>query len=111
MCQVAGGSIGLGLTTTIFTASALSHVHADALGDRLDDGQEQAVGQILSGAESGAQLQRLFPDIAGQLEQLARDAMSLGVHTALRVDAALAVTGLLVVILFIGRRARAAQPV
>jgi hypothetical protein len=37
--------------------------------------------------------------------------MSLGVHTALRVDAALAVAGLVVVILFVGRRARATQPV
>jgi EmrB/QacA subfamily drug resistance transporter len=111
MCQVAGGSIGLGLTTTIFTASALSHVHADTLADRLDDAQEQAVGQILSGADSGTQLQQLFPDVAGELEQLARDAMSLGVHTALRVDAALAVVGLVVVILFVGRRARATQPV
>ena len=106
MCQVAGGSIGLGLTTTIFTASALSHVHDDALGDRLNDAQEQAVGQILSGAETGAQLTRAFPDIADRLEQLARDAMSMGVHTALRVDTALALVGLLVVILFVGRNRR-----
>lgn len=108
MCQIAGGSVGLGLTTTIFTASALSHVHADAVADRLDQAQEHAVGQLLTGAESGAQLTRAFPDIAEQLEQLARDAMSLGVHTALRVDTALALAGLVVVILFVGRGRRAA---
>jgi hypothetical protein len=85
-------------------------VRGDALADRLSGAQEQAVGQILSGADSGTQLQQLFPDIAAELEQLARDAMSLGVHTALQVDAALAIAGLLVVILFIGRRAPSAQP-
>jgi EmrB/QacA subfamily drug resistance transporter len=107
MCQIAGGSVGLGLTTTIFTASALSHVHGDAIADRLSDAQEHAVGQILSGADSGRQLQQAFPDIAERLEQVAREAMSLGVHTALRVDTGLALLGLLVVILFVGRGARA----
>ncbi len=53
MCQIAGGSVGLGLTTTIFTASALSHVRGDALADRLSDAQEHAVGQILAGAAIG----------------------------------------------------------
>jgi MFS family permease len=106
MCQIAGGSVGLGLTTTVFTAAALSHVHADRAADRLTDAQEHAVGQILSGADSGIAVQRAFPDLAAHLEQLARDAMSLAVHTALRLDVALAIAGLVVVILFVGRPAK-----
>ncbi len=110
MCQISGGSVGLGLTTSIFTASALSHIHADAAADELTDAQEHAVNQILSGADNGAAVQRAFPAMADHLEQLARDAMSLGVHTALRVDVGLALAGLLVVILFVGRAPRARTP-
>jgi EmrB/QacA subfamily drug resistance transporter len=109
MCQIAGGSVGLGLTTTVFTASAMRHVHGDAIADQLDAAEEHAVGQILSGADTGTQLTSAFPDLAARLEQLARDAMSVGVHTALRVDVALAAAGLLVVVLFVGRSARAAR--
>jgi EmrB/QacA subfamily drug resistance transporter len=71
MCQVAGGSIGLGLTTTVVISSMQAQTDAG---------------------------------------ETVRDALSTGVHTGLRVDAALAIAGLLVVALFIGRTARARQP-
>jgi EmrB/QacA subfamily drug resistance transporter len=106
MFQVAGGSVGLGLTTTIFTSVALSHVRSEGLADRLSSDQEHAVGQILSGNETGQALTRAFPDIASQLEQLARDAFTVGVHVALRVDTALAFLGFLIAVFFVGGRLR-----
>jgi EmrB/QacA subfamily drug resistance transporter len=106
MFQVAGGSIGLGLTTTVFTATALDHVRGDRLADGLTDDQVHAVGNVLSGAESGRQLTAAFPQLAGEIEQLARDAFTAGVHTALRVDAALAAAGFLVVLCFVGGKLR-----
>jgi MFS family permease len=112
MFQVAGGSIGLGLTTTIFTATALSHIRSEGIAGRLDDDQVHAIGNVLSGADSGQQVTRAFPEVAARLEQLARDAFVAGVHTALRVDAALAAAGFLVVLLFVGGRLRGRhQPV
>jgi hypothetical protein len=110
MFQVAGGSIGLGLTTTVFTATALSHVRAERVADRLSDDQVHAVGNILSGAESGHQLTVAFPQIAAELEQLARDAFTAGVHTALRVDAGLAVSGFLIVVFFVGAKLHRRRP-
>jgi hypothetical protein len=106
MFQVAGGSVGLGLTTTVFTASALNHVRADRLADGLTDDQVHAVGNVLSGAESGQRLTAAFPQMAGQIEQLARDAFTSGVHTALRVDAALAAAGFVIVLFFVGGKLR-----
>jgi EmrB/QacA subfamily drug resistance transporter len=111
MFQVAGGSVGLGLTTTIFTATALSHVHSDAVADRLSSDQEHAVVQVLSGNETGQHLLALFPQLAGRLEELAREALIAGFHTALRVDVALAVASFLITLLFIGdRRRRRREP-
>jgi EmrB/QacA subfamily drug resistance transporter len=110
MFQVAGGSIGLGLTTTVFTATALSHVRAEGVADRLSDDQVHVVGNILSGAESGHQLTVAFPQIAAELEQLARDAFTAGVHTALRVDAGLAVAGFLIVVFFVGGKLHRRRP-
>jgi EmrB/QacA subfamily drug resistance transporter len=106
MFQVAGGSIGLGLTTTVFTATALNHVRADRLADGLSDDQVHAVGNVLSGAESGQGLTAAFPQLAAEIEQLARDAFTSGVHTALRVDAALAAAGFVIVVFFVGGKLR-----
>jgi EmrB/QacA subfamily drug resistance transporter len=106
MFQVAGGSVGLGLTTTIFTATALSHVRSEGIADRLDGAEEHAVAQLLSGTESTEQLAHRFPQLLDQLEQLGRDAFVAGVHTALRVDAALALGGFLVTLFFVGGRLR-----
>jgi EmrB/QacA subfamily drug resistance transporter len=106
MFQVAGGSIGLGLTTTVFTATALDHVRGDRLADRLTDDQVHAVGNVLSGAESGTRVTAAFPQVAAELEHLAREAFVAGVHTALRVDAALAAAGFLIVVFFVGGKLR-----
>ncbi|HWV86733.1 MAG TPA: MFS transporter [Capillimicrobium sp.] len=109
MFQVAGGAIGLGLTTTIFTAASLSRVRSEGVAEGLSADQEHAVAELLSGTENGRQLADAFPGIAAELEQLARDAFTDGVHLALRVDTALALAGFVVVVLFVGRRRAGAR--
>jgi EmrB/QacA subfamily drug resistance transporter len=106
MFQVAGGSVGLGLTTTVFTAAALSHVRSEGVADQLTSSQEHAVGQILSGNETSQALTDAFPQLAAQLEQLARDALTAGVHVGLRVDTGLALLGFLITLFFVGGRLR-----
>ena len=49
MFQVAGGSIGLGLTTAIFTTVTQDRLQAGAAGARLDDSQTEAVDGVLAG--------------------------------------------------------------
>jgi len=109
MFQVAGGSVGLGLTTTIFTSAALSHVQSSAVADRLTDEQEHAVGQILSGNETSQALLDAFPRLAAELERLAADAFVAGIHVALRVDAALALAGFLIAVFLVAARMRDAK--
>ncbi|UGS35093.1 MFS transporter [Capillimicrobium parvum] len=104
MFQVAGGSVGLGLTTTIFTSAATSHVDQAAVAGGLNESQEHAVGQLLSGNETAQQLLDTFPRLAAELEHLAGDAFIAGVHAALRVDAAIAVLGFVVTLFFVGGR-------
>jgi hypothetical protein len=51
-----------------------------------------------------------FPGAVGQrLSSLVRDAFVAGLHTAFRLDAALAVCALLVAVLFVGRSTRARE--
>ncbi|MEZ5120489.1 MAG: MFS transporter [Solirubrobacterales bacterium] len=108
MFQVAGGSVGLGLTTTIFTSAALAHVHGSSVADRLTDGQEHAVVQILAGNDTSRSLLHAFPDLAGELERVATDAFVAGVHAALRVDAALALAGFALAVTLVVRLRRTA---
>ncbi|MGH3365878.1 MAG: MFS transporter, partial [Nocardioidaceae bacterium] len=102
MCQIAGGAVGLGLTTTVFTRVADAHVRSQAVADRLSSAQEHAVGHVLTGNETGQQLLTAFPGAAAQLERVAHDAFLAGVQAAFRLDAALAFGGFLVALLFVG---------
>ncbi len=100
MFQVVGGSIGLGLTTTVFTSVADDHVSASAIAGRLSAEEERAVGQVLSGTDTAQQLLARLPDAAAELERIAREAFVAGVHAGLRVDVALALVALGIVVVF-----------
>jgi EmrB/QacA subfamily drug resistance transporter len=101
MFQVAGGSIGLGLTTTIFTSAAHDHVAADAVSDRLTTAQEHAVDQLLAGTDTAQQLTADFPHLADRLQELAREAFLAGIHAGFRLDFALALLALVIVAAFV----------
>jgi EmrB/QacA subfamily drug resistance transporter len=105
MFQIAGGSIGLGLNTTIFTSSSKSNLnsHLAAVGAAVSEKQSDLVHGILAGTASGKQVLGQFPAAAQhRLSSLVRDAFVGGLHTAFRLDTALAIGGLLVAAMFVG---------
>jgi len=109
MCQIAGGSVGLGLTTAIVTAVAADHVSDSAVADRLTHNQEIAVNKVLAGTDTGGDLLHQFPSMAGELMRLAKDALVAGMSTGYVVVGALAFFGFLVATFGVGtwRRRRA----
>ena len=92
MFQVAGGSVGLALTTTIFTTASHDEIQQElsAFGD------VDAVERVLAGTESA----RGLPE---RVIELVRDAFAAGMQWSFRVVALLALGGLLVSVLFVGR--------
>lgn len=106
MAQVAGGAVGLGLTTTIVSSVALDHVQDDVLGRQLTDAQAHLVDDVLAGTDSARELLAQAPGAGAQLEQLARDAFIAGFQTGFRVCGALALVGFLIALFFVGGRLR-----
>jgi hypothetical protein len=103
MFQVAGGSVGLGLTTTVFTTASQDKVQAAATG--LSGTEIHDVQGVLAGTESSAQvLARHGGDVAGGLVELVREAFASGLAWSFRLVAVLAFAGLLVSVLFVGGR-------
>ena len=85
MFQVAGGSIGLGLTTAIFTTASQDTLQKAALG--LSERQTEAADGLLAGTETAAKLGRDFSaEAAERLQELVRagvrgrDAVGLSVR-------------------------------
>ncbi|NLT07534.1 MAG: MFS transporter [Solirubrobacterales bacterium] len=112
MFQIAGGSIGLGVATAVFDAAADSRLRSELAaggGPALDAGERDAVGGILAGTETGAQIQARFADAAARLEELAREAFAAGFRTSFLLVAALALAGLVVTVLAVRPRAYSAD--
>jgi EmrB/QacA subfamily drug resistance transporter len=111
MFQVAGGSIGLGLSTAIFTTAAQSKVHSAVVANALNKAQEHAVNGILAGTAGAHHLLQRFPRAGAALNSLARHAFADGTQTAFHVVAALAAVAFLVSVVFItGRPQLHGQP-
>jgi EmrB/QacA subfamily drug resistance transporter len=105
MFQIAGGSVGLGLNTAIFTSRSKSDLngHLKSVGAAVTETQSDLVHGILAGTASGRQVLGQFSSgVAHRLSSLVRDAFVAGLHTAFSLDAALAVCSLLVAVLFVG---------
>src|SRR3989440_12213255 len=116
MFQIAGGSVGLGLTTAVFTSGIHTSL-ADDVGPGVPDRSQNAIHGILAGTDSAKQaLSDFTTKSADQVLQIVRDAFAAGFHSALLLDAALASVGFLVALFFVGgrlrlrRRAVAAEP-
>jgi hypothetical protein len=110
MVQIAGGSIGLGLTTAIFTGVSQATLRRDAseLGIAANAEDLDAVHGILAGTDSAQQVLASYPQtVAHQLVSLAEDAFVTGMQWALRVDVALAFAGFLVALFCVGGSIRA----
>jgi EmrB/QacA subfamily drug resistance transporter len=103
MFQVAGGSIGLGLTTTVFTTASEDKLQADLVGSRLSGDEIDSLHGALAGTESATSLLGRFPaDTADRLVELVRDAFAAGMQWGFRLVALLALAGLVVSVLFVG---------
>jgi hypothetical protein len=93
MFQVAGGSVGLGLTTTVFVTASEDRLQKDLAGTRLDSGEVDTLHGALAGTESAAQiLARFSRGTADRLLELIRDAFAAGMQWAFRLVAALALS-------------------
>ena len=110
MFQVAGGSIGLGLTTTVFTTASQDRLQSDAA--ELSESEVEEVDGVLAGTESAAELlARRGAEAADRIVETVRDAFAAGLTWAFRLVAVLALCGFLVSLLFVGgKRERASDP-
>ena len=101
MFQVAGGSVGLGLTTAVFTTASEDRLQRDARG--LSEGEIGQVQGVLAGTESAAEVvARQGERAAERLVELVREAFVAGLSWSFRLVAVLALAGLLVSLLFVG---------
>ena len=101
MFQVAGGSIGLGLTTTVFTTASQDRIERDAAG--LSDKQVEDVDGVLAGTDpAAAVLAGQGKAAAERIVETVREGFVAGLSWSFRLVALLALGGLVVSILFVG---------
>jgi EmrB/QacA subfamily drug resistance transporter len=104
MFQIAGGAVGLGLATTIFTTTSEGQVADDALrvGVDLSNGQAAVIHGSLAGTETGTQVINQFPNSAAKLLGVIDESFVSGVSAAFEVIGAVAIGGFIVCLLFVG---------
>ncbi len=104
MCQVAGGAVGLGLTTALFLFASNNRIGSAAtdLGVSLSSGELADVRGVLAGTEPSTQVLASYPDQATQLTEIVRDAFVGGMRVAFAFDAALALIGLSIALFKVG---------
>jgi MFS family permease len=102
MFQVAGGAVGLGLCTTLFTIRSEDEIvtAADAAGLSMSDQQAAVIHGVLAGTEPG---QAAFSDfstsVADRVIGVVEDSFVAGAQFSFRVVGVIALVGLVVAIL------------
>ncbi len=107
MFQIAGGAVGLGVSTAIFSSSSERELGQDAsaAGVDLTAHQEAVLHGDLAGTDAAAAaLKELPAGAATQIGDIVSDSFAIGVQTSFRVVAAVAVVGFLVAVFSLGRR-------
>jgi hypothetical protein len=108
MFQIAGGSIGLGLTTAVFTTAAADTVQGSPATAALSSAQQADVHGVLSGTDSAREvLARLPSAAADRVVAVVRDAFAAGMQWSFRLVALLALAGLIVTVLRVAGPLRA----
>jgi EmrB/QacA subfamily drug resistance transporter len=103
MFQIAGGSVGLGLTTTVFTTASEDKLQSSVEG--LPEREVEDVQGVLAGTESAAEvLARLGAGAADRVTEVVREAFMSGMTWSFRLVAVLALCGVAVCVLFVGNR-------
>ncbi len=105
MFQIAGGSIGLALTTSVYAIASDRSV-ATQIEDSpvsLTDKEQHAVQGLLAGTESASQItNRMSESAAKTVESIVRDGFGSGLQWAFGFVALLAIVGLLITVTSIG---------
>ena len=105
MFQLAGGAVGLGLTTTVVASSSNSRLSSDfaALGTALTRSQALTLHGLLAGTDVARRtLAQLSPDAAEWVTAAIGDAFVVGIRNGFRLDAAVALVSTVVAALLIG---------
>jgi len=103
MFQVAGGAVGLGLTTTVFITAAEDGLQKELAGRDLDDDEVETLQGALAGTDSAAEILGRFSErTADRLLEIVRESFAAGMQWSFRLVAALALCGLLVSVLYVG---------
>lgn len=113
MCQIAGGSIGLGIATFLFATASSDRLSSEVAqsGPPLSESEQDALTGLLAGTDSSAEVVATFPQAAAQLDDLARDAFAAGFTWTFRFVAIFALAGLVVTVLSLGRSTDDPEPV
>jgi EmrB/QacA subfamily drug resistance transporter len=104
MFQIAGGAIGLGLTTAIFTTRSEDKLAAEAAeaGTALTGHQQAVLHGDLAGTDAAAAALAQLPSGAAEvIHRIVRESFVVGVQTSFRVVAAIALAGLVIAVLFV----------
>jgi hypothetical protein len=107
MFQIAGGAIGLGITTTIFTISSENDLDekAAAAGSQLNDHQTAVLHGDLAGTDAAANaLSQLSSSAQDTIERIVRESFATGVQAGFRFVAIAAVLGFVISLFFVGGR-------
>ncbi len=101
MFQIAGGAVGLGLTTALFTTrsedAVVSKAHAEGL--QMTGDQAGVIHGVLAGTEPGeAAFHQFDVSVADKVLDVVRDSFVTGVQFSLRVVSAIALVGLIIAI-------------
>ena len=103
MFQVAGGAVGLGLTTTVFTTASEDELQRQLADSKLSDAEVGVLDGALAGTESAGEiLARFSAGTADRLLEIVREAFAAGMQWGFRLVAALARAGVVVSVLFVG---------
>jgi EmrB/QacA subfamily drug resistance transporter len=107
MFQIAGGALGLGITTAIFTITSENELNeqASAAGASLTDHQVAVMHGALAGTESGqAALAQVSAAAREAIVAAVSDSFAVGIQNGFRFVTAAAVLGLLISLFFVGGR-------
>jgi EmrB/QacA subfamily drug resistance transporter len=107
MFQIAGGAIGLGVTTTIFTTSSENELaeKAGSHGVDLTAHQTGVLHGILAGTDSSHQALAELPKSAvTTVQDVVRDSFASGLQAGFRFVAIAALAGLVISLLYVGGR-------
>jgi EmrB/QacA subfamily drug resistance transporter len=110
MFQIAGGAIGLGVTTTIFTTSSENELaeKAGSHGVDLTAHQTGVLHGVLAGTDASQQALAELPKSAvATIEKIVRDSFASGLQAGFRFVAIAALAGLVISVLYIGGRPEA----